>query len=959
MRVTVAKKSTANTQTSSSSDYYSSKVDDDDDASSSTTTTTILDQISGAARPGRLLCVLGPSGSGKTTFLNALSGRLKDEKNEVRTRRWTREKKRNTPPVQLERRRLSKPRSRDVVLCVFFLGACERTNERLESFSPKNSLSDALSSSSNRTFAQADVTYTGDVLLNGSLVCKSNSKYQNVSYVEQDPKFFSNLTVRETLMLDCQLRDARASKRECEMIVENVLSRYGLLSCADTLVGGDSGGKEVRGISGGEKRRLSIACETAFSFGGSSGSRDNSSADGKWQQQRQQHQLVVCDEPTSGLDAFSADRVVSQLAGLAVERRAVVVCSLHQPRSASWSRAHDVMLLANGGRVAYHGPVSKCIPYFTSIGYECPANYNPAEFLIDLVSIVTDCGVEARENSIERVDDICREWRRQKPFVDRQAIQIELEEKTALERNMFDPKRNHKQRTLMTYQDFHNMMHDHTLTRAETTITQENGAPLSFRDFEKTFAKPLETYVSKQSATAGTNEIETSRFSEEKDGDDDEEEETDGYKTASTTPIKRDTMRDKNDEEEEENCLNEVEKTRKNMHSRSGSAEEVRLEKNNQTAATTKTTNKSGGPLKRLMRHVSTSIRSKVTNTASETSVNTTTTTEFEIYDANGGRNFASFGSTPPSPFKQFQLLVGRSWKQTRREMWVNCVRLIASVGLATAFGSCNFRISKHPSTVKRRVSVLMQSCINNGMLALCRTLNNFPRERLVVRREMRRNVGGYHPGAYFFAKLLVETPIDMLFPVAFGSIVSPMVGLNPAGRKEFVSTLALHAASSAALGLAVSAIAPTSETALAIGPCMMVLSIMLGDATGAFGEVPQALKPLSNLSVVKWSFEGVLASEFENLTFDKNDVETNSSKQLRLRAEKKNREKSHSIVYDATKWATSKLESIGPERGEDVLEEFGLKAKGQARDAAKGQISVFLLNVALAFTALTFKEKQ
>ena len=746
-------------------------------------------------------------------------------------------------------------------------------------------------------------------------------------------------------------------------MVENVLNRYGLTACADTLVGGDTGGKEVRGISGGEKRRLSIACETAFNFG-------SFVVDGEQKEQHRHHQLVVCDEPTSGLDAFSADRVVSQLAGLAVERNAVVVCSLHQPRSASWSRAHDVMLLANGGRVAYHGPVSKCIPYFTSIGYECPANYNPAEFLIDLVSIVTDCGVEACENSIDRVDDICRTWRRQKPFVDRQSIQAEYEETKASERNMFDPNRNQKQRTLMTYQDFHNMMHDHTLTRAETTITQENGAPLSFRDFEKTFAKPLETYASKKNSTAdnGTdtanNGIEKSRFSEEKD--DDERDDDDGYKTASTITMKRNEQSD-NDENDDEN-LNEFEKTRKKILSRSGSAEDVHLEKkdnknNNQSATTAPTTNaatKAGGPLKQFVRQVSTTIRSKVTKSTSETSANTTTT-EFEIYDANGGRNFASFGSTPPSPFQQFQLLVGRSWKQTRREMWVNGVRLVASVGLATAFGSCNFRISKHPSTVKRRVSVLMQSCINNGMLALCRTLNNFPRERLVVRREMRRNVGGYHPWRVFFCKVISRNANRYALPsrvwydcFADGRFES---------RRETKVCFCVSFTRGEFCGVRFGRFRDWRQprkTALAVGPCFMVLSIMLGDATGAFGEVPQALKPLSNLSVVKWSFEGVLASEFENLTFDKNDVETDSSKQLRLRSEKKKREKSsHSIVYDATKWATSKLESIGPERGEDVLEEFGLKAKGHARDAAKGQFAVFLFNVALAFTALTLKEKR
>jgi hypothetical protein len=62
--------------------------------------------------------------------------------------------------------------------------------------------------------------------------------------------------------------------------------------------------------------------------------------------------------------------------------------------------------------------------------------------------------------------------------------------------------------------------------------------------------------------------------------------------------------------------------------------------------------------------------------------------------------------------------------------------------------------------------------------------LDGFPRERATVAREMSRKRGGYRAGPYFFSKLLVETPVDMLFPVVFGGVMGPMVvglyKLNP-----------------------------------------------------------------------------------------------------------------------------------------------------------------------------------
>ena len=100
--------------------------------------------------------------------------------------------------------------------------------------------------------------------------------------------------------------------------------------------------------------------------------------------------FTCIDALVSGLDSFQADKVVDKLAELAHADGAVVLASLHAPRSASFARCDDLLLMAPHGRVAYCGPAAQALPWFAGTaggGHACPAHTNPAEFLIDLVSI--------------------------------------------------------------------------------------------------------------------------------------------------------------------------------------------------------------------------------------------------------------------------------------------------------------------------------------------------------------------------------------------------------------------------------------------------------------------------------------------------------------------------------------------------------------------------------------------
>ena len=198
----------------------------------------------------------------------------------------------------------------------------------------------------------------GQFYVNGEKVI--DNEYRSVvGFVDQDDTMLPTLTVHETILTSALLRlprDMGISAKE-ERVYE-VEKQLGIYHIRDQLIGSEEG--KGRGISGGEKRRVGIACELVTS-----------------------PSILFLDEPTSGLDAFNAFNVIECLVTLAKNYNRTVVFTIHQPRSNIVALFDQLLLLAKG-RVVYSGPFSGCQHYFDQIGYSCPPGFNIADYLVDL-----------------------------------------------------------------------------------------------------------------------------------------------------------------------------------------------------------------------------------------------------------------------------------------------------------------------------------------------------------------------------------------------------------------------------------------------------------------------------------------------------------------------------------------------------------------------------------------------
>lgn len=145
--------------------------------------------------------------------------------------------------------------------------------------------------------------------------------------------------------------------------VDQVIDALDLKSCQNTIIGDYM----RRGLSGGEKKRCSIACELLSNPA-----------------------VMMLDEPTSSLDSCTALSLIKLLKQYAIKEQKTIILSIHQPSSQMFY-LFDKLLLMSQGHMMYFGFTQHALPYFQHFNYTMQhLSYNPADFLMELIKTIDE-----------------------------------------------------------------------------------------------------------------------------------------------------------------------------------------------------------------------------------------------------------------------------------------------------------------------------------------------------------------------------------------------------------------------------------------------------------------------------------------------------------------------------------------------------------------------------------------
>ncbi|CAD6255603.1 unnamed protein product [Miscanthus lutarioriparius] len=202
----------------------------------------------------------------------------------------------------------------------------------------------------------SDMNKTGLILINGR---QEKLAYGTSAYVTQDNVLMSTLSVREAVYYSAQMQlPDTMPLPEKRSHAERVIREMGLADAMDTRIGG----RITKGISGGQRKRLSICIEILT-----------------------RPRLLFLDEPTSGIDSAASYHVMSHIARVAARDGMTVVAAVHQPSGDVFELFHGLCLLATG-KAIFFGTISDATEFFTLNGFPCPHLRSPSDHFLRTIN---------------------------------------------------------------------------------------------------------------------------------------------------------------------------------------------------------------------------------------------------------------------------------------------------------------------------------------------------------------------------------------------------------------------------------------------------------------------------------------------------------------------------------------------------------------------------------------------
>ncbi|KAK0612478.1 ABC-2 type transporter-domain-containing protein [Bombardia bombarda] len=200
----------------------------------------------------------------------------------------------------------------------------------------------------------------GDVSYSGISAEEADKKYRGeVVYNGEDDQHMPTLTVEQTLKFSLLNKTKKHQRGDVELIIDALLKMFNITHTRKTLVGN----AYTRGVSGGERKRVSIAETLATKS------------------------TIACwDNSTRGLDASTALDYARSLRIMTDVSDRTTITTLYQAGEGIY-QLMDKVLVIDEGRMLYQGPASEAKQYFVDLGFYAPPRQTTADFLTSICDI--------------------------------------------------------------------------------------------------------------------------------------------------------------------------------------------------------------------------------------------------------------------------------------------------------------------------------------------------------------------------------------------------------------------------------------------------------------------------------------------------------------------------------------------------------------------------------------------